>query len=756
MASVFLSYAREDAAKAKSLAGALERAGHEVWWDRHIHSGSEYAGAIEEALERADAVLVLWSGDAVRSSWVRDEAAEGRDSGRLVAATLDQTRPPIGFRQFQCTDLSSWTGRGTPKHFDELQSAIDAKHQHPGEKPPSEAPAKAGVARRSSVRLAAIVAALLVAALLAVGAYLYMGRGSASAAEAPTLVVLPFADLSPNGDRAYFSEGVAEEILSVLARDPGIRVIGRSSAREFQEGSSDLSEIRKALGVTHVLEGSARTFGDELRMSVRLIDASNGSQVWAEDYQRKTSNIFAVQEEIGRAVAERLSGSLTRGLRKANHQATGADTYTLYLAARSKMRERTEPALKQALELAKQAVASDNRYAAGHALYAELLWLLSEHNYGDLPIDRVREVGNKHARLAIKLAPERAEGHAALGVLAEGDEAIAALRRSIELDPSRSELRLWLAGAYADVGRNAEAMTEHRAAVAMEPIWAPAVRNLANSLAASNRHEEAERVVREFESRGGAPAQAALIRSQNAWMAGDLSQAVEQSEIVARLQPELLSSSPAHPLLYHDLGLFARAAAIAPREPRLHLYLAGRYAELGETVKREGLWGHKFEWLAIDALALTRDWAALETLYDRRTGSARDICSGDRLGSASLIHFAAALQAEGRERESAQLRACVRKQVALQLRGQDRSSSFPNAYLAELSAELHALDGNGPAAFREMERAFRLGLVTPHTLGLGYFPVFDRYRSSRAYAELDARFKQRTANERAQALARSG
>jgi len=756
MASVFLSYAREDAAKAKSLAGALERAGHEVWWDRHIHSGSEYAGAIEEALERSDAVLVLWSADAVRSSWVRDEAAEGRDSGRLVAATLDETRPPIGFRQFQSTDLSSWTGRGTPKQLDKLLSAIDAKHQHPGEKPPIDAGAKAGVAPRRYFGLAAIVAALLVTALLAVGAYLYAGRGSASAAEAPTLVVLPFADLSPNGDRAYFSEGVAEEILSVLARDPGIRVIGRSSAREFQQGSSDLEEIRDALGVTHVLEGSARTFGDELRMSVRLIDASNGSQVWAEDYQRKTSNIFAVQEEIGRAVAERLSGSLTSGVREANPQATGTDTYALYLAARARMRERTEPSLNQALELAKRVIASDNRYAPGHALYTELLWLLSEHNYGDLPIDRVRQVGNRHARLAIKLAPDRAEGHAALGVLAEGDEAIAALRKAIELDPSRSELRLWLAGAYADVGRNAEAMKEHRAAAAMEPIWAPAVRNLVNSLAASNRHEEAERVVREFESRGGAPAQAALIRSQNAWMAGDLSQAAHQSEIVARLQPELLSSSPAHPLLYHDLGLFARAAAIAPREPRLRLYLAGRYPELAETVKREGLWGHKSEWLGIEALALTRDWAALESFYDRRTGSARDLCSADRVGTASMIHFATALQARGKERESAQLRACVKKQVALQSTGIDRSSSFPNTYLAELSAELHALDGNGPAAFREMDRAFKLGLVTPHTLGLSFFPSFDRYRSTRAYAELDARFKQRTANERAQVLQQGG
>lgn len=749
MASVFLSYAREDAAKAKSLAGLLERAGHHVWWDRHIRSGSEFAGAIEEALKRADAVLVLWSEESVRSSWVRDEAAEGRDSGRLVAALLDGSRPPIGFRQFQSTDLSGWTGRGMPKQVGELLSAIE-EIRPKSKEPEALAPAKASVsASRRLVLIAAV--ALLITTLVAAGGWLFWGRDSASAAETPTLAVLPFADLSPNRDKAYFSEGVAEEILSVLARDPGIRVIGRSSARQFQDSSSDLQGIRKALGVTHVLEGSARTSGDDLRMSVRLIDASDGSQVWAEDYQRKMSNIFAVQAEIGRAVAQRLSGSLSRDVREAKPQSTGADTYTLYLAARAKMRERTEPALRQALGLARQVVAADPNYAPGHAIFAELIWLLSEENYGNFPIEQSREIAARHAQRAIKLAPNQSEGYAALGTVPPVERAVAALRKAIELDPSRSELRLWLAAALHEMGRNGMALEQNRAAVAMEPIWAPAVRNLANTLSASGRYEEAERAVRDFESRGGAPAQAALIRSQNAWMKGDLSEAARYSQIVMRSSPELLSSSPNHPFLYHDLGLFAQAASLARSDSRLRLYVSGQYRELAQLVRREGLWEQPSVWHGLDALALARNWAVIEKLYDERPPSARDLCRHP-IGAQGRIHLATALKVRGRGEEAAQLLDCVSKEITAQSSGPIRSFYFPEMYLPALSAQVFSLQGNQAAAFREMNHAYRLGFWTPHSSGLSFHPAFDPYRSTREYRDLDVRLKQRTAAERQQLL----
>lgn len=126
MASVFLSYARDDAAKARIIAAALEQAGQDVWWDRQIKGGAQYSVEIEAALDGAQAVVVLWSAGAVKSPWVRDEAAAGRDSGRLVPALLDGTLPPLGFRQYQNVDLSRFNGSRKSPEFERLRSAIEA------------------------------------------------------------------------------------------------------------------------------------------------------------------------------------------------------------------------------------------------------------------------------------------------------------------------------------------------------------------------------------------------------------------------------------------------------------------------------------------------------------------------------------------------------------------------------------------------------------------------------------------------------
>ena len=124
MARLFLSYAREDAATASAVARNLERAGHTIWWDRHVGGGARFAKEIACALKDAEAVVVLWSHHAIDSSWVQDEAAEGRDSGRLVPVSIDGSKPPLGFRQFQSVDLAGWRGRRNSAAFKVLEQAI--------------------------------------------------------------------------------------------------------------------------------------------------------------------------------------------------------------------------------------------------------------------------------------------------------------------------------------------------------------------------------------------------------------------------------------------------------------------------------------------------------------------------------------------------------------------------------------------------------------------------------------------------------
>ena len=125
MASVFLSYDHDDARRAAPLAEALETHGHSVWWDRHIHGGAEYNSAIETAVEESGAVVVLWSEKSIRSAWVRDEAAEGRDAGKLVPVLIDRVKPPMGFRQYQTIDLAAWNGGKRVPRLPEILDAID-------------------------------------------------------------------------------------------------------------------------------------------------------------------------------------------------------------------------------------------------------------------------------------------------------------------------------------------------------------------------------------------------------------------------------------------------------------------------------------------------------------------------------------------------------------------------------------------------------------------------------------------------------
>jgi tetratricopeptide (TPR) repeat protein len=174
MAKVFLSYDRDDTERARPVALALEKAGHAVWWDLHIRGGEQYTKVIDEALKAADAVVVLWSKHSVESAWVRDEAAAGRDTGRLVPAVLDETDPPLGFRQYQTIDLSRWKGRGRPAELKTLLADVDAMARRVMAGPAEatlESPVSRLIERPSGSGhwpLAAIGAAILIAAVMAI------------------------------------------------------------------------------------------------------------------------------------------------------------------------------------------------------------------------------------------------------------------------------------------------------------------------------------------------------------------------------------------------------------------------------------------------------------------------------------------------------------------------------------------------------------------------------------------------------------
>jgi TolB-like protein/tetratricopeptide (TPR) repeat protein len=445
MASIFLSYAREDAAKAKFVAKALEAARHSVWWDDRIASGREFASEIEAALSTADVVLVAWSKHAAKSPWVRDEAAIGRDKGRLLPILLDGSQPPIGFRQFQALDLTGWKGRSNDRRTSALVGAVDALLDGCT---PALAQEGHDLAWLLRSRLWATAAALSL--IVAVAAALLILRSGQAEAEPASLAVLPFKTMSA-GD-PYFAEGVAEEISNQLAHEPQFKVAGRTSSALFKD-AADLRDVGRRLHVAYVLEGSVRLAGKQVRVDVSLVDTRQGVRLWSQDFRGTLDDIFAIQDNIGHQVAAHLKRKLIRTVVR-GATTTRGDVYELYVTARSLIGTREPAKLLTAVDLLKRAVKLDPNYAPAWARLAQAL----HHSrfYGhefEVKSDWVRSDVLGYARHAIALAPNLAEGHAVLGSLlafspnvSQSDKrrGVEEIEHAVKLDPTDAQNWYWL------------------------------------------------------------------------------------------------------------------------------------------------------------------------------------------------------------------------------------------------------------------------------------------------------------------------
>ncbi len=340
MSRIFLSYARDDVEAAKQLATCISAAGHDVWWDRHLHGGSRFAAEIDKALKDAEAVVVLWSPTSVESAWVQDEAAEGRDSGRLVPVSLASAKPPLGFRQFQTIELGTWDGTRAPDALEDLLEAIGrtcATEARPSESAKSE-------------------------------------EGSA-AKKRPSVCVLPFINMSGEPEQEYFSDGITEDIITDLSKVSALSVVARNTAFTFKGQSVDVKEVAKTLGVTYVLEGSVRKAGNRVRITAQMIDGAEGDHVWADRYDRDLEDIFAIQDEISKAIVDALKVKLLPEEKKAIEArgTSNVDAYNVYLMARQQWISGSfgDPRRDEGIvRLCQQATLLDPDYAQAWALMA--------------------------------------------------------------------------------------------------------------------------------------------------------------------------------------------------------------------------------------------------------------------------------------------------------------------------------------------------------------------------------------------------
>ncbi len=360
---VFLSYVRADRARAGKLAAVLQKSGLTVWWDMMIEGGAAFADSIGNALETADAVIVLWSRASIASDWVRDEATQGRDRKRLVPVTLDGSDPPLGFRQYQAVDLSRWRGK---QDADEVGAILRAVAAVCG----SSAPAHSIKARSIPAisRRGALVMATGAAGIVGVGGYGGWKIGLfRSDFVADSIAILPFRDLSGDASQAYFSEGLTEEFRAVLARNDALKVMAGTSSKAARGEGEDLLSIARKLAVAFVLDGTVRRAGEMIRISANLTDGRTGFSRWSQRFDRRLSDIFAVQTEIAGLVAAELEVRIATDAPSPGGT-TVVGAYEAYLRGRSLFNAASDEASdRAALADYDLAIAADRNFALAHA-----------------------------------------------------------------------------------------------------------------------------------------------------------------------------------------------------------------------------------------------------------------------------------------------------------------------------------------------------------------------------------------------------
>jgi TolB-like protein len=307
-----------------------------------------------------------------------------------------------------------------------------------------------------------------------------------------SIAVLPFVDLSPNKDQEYFSDGISEELLNLLAKIPQLRVISRSSAFSFKGQNLGIPEIAKRLKVAHVLEGSVRKAGNQVRITAQLIDARSDTHLWSETYDRSLDNIFAVQDEIAAAVVESLKLELLGAAPKT--KVGDPRTYALILQARELARQRTAEGFERSIGLYKQVLEIEPDDASA--------WNGLARNYinqagdGLRPIEEGMRMGRDAVHKALASDPDYAPAHAALAWIAMSyDDDLAAAARHLEhaltLEPTNADTISNAAALAMILGRLDTAIALNEYANARDPVSPTGFQNIGVAYSNAGRQQEA-------------------------------------------------------------------------------------------------------------------------------------------------------------------------------------------------------------------------------------------------------------------------
>jgi TolB-like protein/Flp pilus assembly protein TadD len=428
--AVFISYASPDATTANALVEALERHGIRCWIaPRDVKAGALYADAIVRAITGAKAFVLVLSASALASSHVGKEVERASaKQRRIIAVRIDQAALTPAFEYF--LSESQWV-EATAGHLEPAYPKLVDAIRESGRGAPAALPAGASAtaaappaavgAGERRIRWAAMALAAAVLAVLAfAGIRLVTARhgavepppaAAAGTASSQSIAVLPFTDMSEKKDQEYFSDGLADTLLDLLAKTPGLHVIARTSSFSFKGKSDDIPTIATKLHVANILEGSVRRAGTRLRVTTQLIRASDGEHLWSETYDREVADVFKVQDEIAGAVASALKLKLAPQQKSAAQRTSSAAAYNEYLLGRQFYNRFNGEDFRRAAVAYQRAIKLDPGYAAAYAEYSIAQFYVADDT-GDPGEFALAAAA---AERAVALAPDDGNGYSARG-----------------------------------------------------------------------------------------------------------------------------------------------------------------------------------------------------------------------------------------------------------------------------------------------------------------------------------------------------
>lgn len=318
-----------------------------------------------------------------------------------------------------------------------------------------------------------------------------------------SIAVLAFADMSPEQDQRYFSEGISEEILNLLTRIPKLKVISRTSSFSFKGKEKTTAEIAEILKVKHILDGSIRKSGNTFRISTQLIEAKNGTQLWAETYDRSMDDIFKIQDEIAAKILEQLKVSLMGGA--LTSQKVDVEAYNLFLKGKQMKAEQSSESDSLAEQMIRASIALDSTYAPAWSLLSELIYNGS-FSYSRYSISEGKRLAVDAAKKSIALDPNNIFGYLALTTLnrAENDfeSADRNLKKALEIDPVNNTDVIYESSSYAlDLGILDEAISQLRKAIRLDPVNYVLYYTLAIHLVWIEEYDAAEKEMQKYLSK---------------------------------------------------------------------------------------------------------------------------------------------------------------------------------------------------------------------------------------------------------------